>query len=154
MLASASLGVVIGFNVKLPNDVAKIAKQEGVEVRLYRVIYDVVEDMKRAVQGLLEPRKVEEVIGRVEVRALFKIPRVGTIAGCFVLEGRIERSALVRVIRRGEVIGDKIKIASLKRFKEDVREVAQGYECGIGLEGFEDFQEGDIFEAYVIKEER
>ncbi|MGQ9623210.1 MAG: translation initiation factor IF-2 [Candidatus Caldatribacteriaceae bacterium] len=154
MLASASLGIVIGFNVKLPNDVAKIAKQEGVEVRLYRVIYDVVEDMKRAVQGLLEPRKVEEVIGRVEVRALFKIPRVGTIAGCFVLEGRIERSALVRVIRRGEVIGDKIKIASLKRFKEDVREVAQGYECGIGLEGFEDFQEGDIFEAYVIKEER
>ncbi len=154
MLASASSGVVIGFNVKLPNDVAKIAKQEGVEVRLYRVIYDVVEDMKRAVQGLLEPRKVEEVIGRAEVRALFKIPRVGTIAGCSVLEGRIERSALVRVIRRGEVIGDRIKIASLKRFKEDVREVAQGYECGIGLEGFEDFQEKDIFEAYVIREER
>lgn len=154
MLASASSGVVIGFNVKLPNDVAKIAKQEGVEVRLYRVIYDVVEDMRWAVQGLLEPRKVEEVIGRAEVRALFKIPRVGTIAGCSVLEGRIERSALVRVIRRGEVIGDRIKIASLKRFKEDVREVAQGYECGIGLEGFEDFQEKDIFEAYVIREEQ
>lgn len=154
MLASASSGVVIGFNVKLPNDVAKVAKQEGVEVRLYRIIYDVVEDMKRAIQGLFEPRKVEEVIGKAEVRALFKIPRVGIVAGCYVLEGKIDRSAFVRVLRKGEVLGEKIRIASLKRFKDDVKEVAQGYECGIALEGFEGFTEGDIFEAYVIREER
>lgn len=154
MLASASSGVVIGFNVKLPNDVAKVAKQEGVEVRLYRIIYDVVEDMKRAIQGLFEPRKVEEVIGRAEVRALFKIPRVGIVAGCYVLEGKIDRSAFVRVLRKGELLGEKIRIASLKRFKDDVKEVAQGYECGIALEGFEGFTEGDIFEAYVIREER
>ncbi len=154
MLASASSGVVIGFNVKLPNDVAKVAKQEGVEVRLYRIIYDVVEDMKRAIQGLLEPRRVEEVIGRAEVRALFKIPRVGVVAGCYVLEGRIDRNAFVRVLRKGEVLSEKIRIASLKRFKDDVKEVAQGYECGIALDGFEGFAEGDILEAYVIKEER
>lgn len=154
MLASASSGVVIGFNVKLPNDVAKVAKQEGVEVRLYRIIYDVVEDMKRAIQGLLEPRKVEEVIGRAEVRALFKIPRVGVVAGCYVLEGRIDRNAFIRVLRKGEALGEKIRIASLKRFKDDVKEVAQGYECGIALDGFEGFAEGDILEAYVIKEER
>lgn len=154
MLASASSGIVIGFNVKLPNDVAKVAKQEGVEVRLYRIIYDVVEDMKRAIQGLLEPKKIEEVIGRAEVRALFRIPRVGIVAGCYVLEGKIERNAFVRVLRKGEVLGEKIRIASLKRFKDDVREVAQGYECGIALEGFEGFAEGDIFEAYVVREER
>ncbi len=154
MLASASSGIVIGFNVKLPNDVAKVAKQEGVEVRLYRIIYDVVEDMKRAIQGLSEPKKIEEVIGRAEVRALFKIPRVGIVAGCYVLEGKIDRNAFVRVLRKGEVLGEKIRIASLKRFKDDVREVAQGYECGIALEGFEGFAEGDIFEAYVIREER
>ncbi|MEN3202172.1 MAG: translation initiation factor IF-2 [Atribacterota bacterium] len=154
MLASASSGIVIGFNVKLPNDVAKVAKQEGVEVRLYRIIYDVVEDMKRAIQGLFEPKKIEEVIGRAEVRALFKIPRVGIVAGCYVLEGKIDRNAFVRVLRKGEVLGEKIRIASLKRFKDDVREVAQGYECGIALEGFEGFAEGDIFEAYVIREER
>lgn len=154
MLASASSGIVIGFNVKLPNDVAKVVKQEGVEVRLYRIIYDVVEDMKRAIQGLLEPKKIEEVIGRAEVRALFRIPRVGIVAGCYVLEGKIERNAFVRVLRKGEVLGEKIRIASLKRFKDDVREVAQGYECGIALEGFEGFAEGDIFEAYVVREER
>ncbi|MCS7242426.1 translation initiation factor IF-2 [Candidatus Caldatribacterium sp.] len=154
MLASASAGVVIGFNVKLPNDVAKVAKQEGVEVRLYRIIYDVVEDMKRAIQGLFEPRKVEEVIGRAEVRALFKIPRVGIVAGCYVLEGKVDRGAFVRVLRKGEVLGEKIRIASLKRFKDDVKEVAQGYECGIALEGFESFVEGDILEAYIIREER
>uniref|UniRef100_A0A7V4WLG5 Translation initiation factor IF-2 n=1 Tax=Candidatus Caldatribacterium saccharofermentans TaxID=1454753 RepID=A0A7V4WLG5_9BACT len=154
MLASASSGVVIGFNVKLPNEVAKVAKQEGVEVRLYRIIYDVVEDMKRAIQGLVEPRKVEEVIGRAEVRALFKVPRVGIVAGCYVLEGKIDRNAFVRVLRGGEVLQEKLRIASLKRFKDDVREVAQGYECGIALEGFEGFVEGDVFEAYVVKEER
>ncbi|MBC7216963.1 MAG: translation initiation factor IF-2 [Candidatus Caldatribacterium sp.] len=154
MLASASSGVVIGFNVKLPNDVAKVAKQEGVEVRLYRIIYDVVEDMKRAIQGLLEPKKVEEVIGRAEVRALFKIPRVGIVAGCYVLEGKIDRSAFVRVLRKDEVLADAVRIASLKRFKDDVKEVAQGYECGIALEGFESFAEGDILEAYVVKEKR
>lgn len=154
MLASASQGIVIGFNVKLLSEAAKIAKREGVEVRLYRVIYEVIDDIEKAIKGLIEPRKVEEVIGRVEVRAIFKIPRVGLVAGSYVTQGKIERGALVRVWRGEEVVKEGVKIASLRRFKEDVKEVTQGYECGIGLENFENLQEGDILEAYVIKEEK
>lgn len=153
MLASASQGIVIGFNVRLLSEAAKIAKREGVEVRLYRVIYEVIDDIEKAIKGLIEPRLVEETVGRAEVRAIFKIPRVGEIAGSYVTQGKIERGALARILRGEEVIKEGAKITSLKRFKEDVREVTQGYECGIGLENFDDFQEGDILEAYVIKEE-
>ncbi len=153
MLASASQGIVIGFNVRLLSEAAKIAKREGVEVRLYRVIYEVIDDIEKAIKGLIEPRLVEETLGRAEVRAIFKIPRVGEIAGSYVTQGKIERGALARILRGEEVIKEGAKITSLKRFKEDVREVTQGYECGIGLENFDDFQEGDILEAYVIKEE-
>ncbi|HXL02390.1 MAG TPA: translation initiation factor IF-2 [Candidatus Atribacteria bacterium] len=154
MLASASRGIVVGFNVKLLSEAAKIAKKEGVEVRLYRVIYEVIDDIEKAIKGLIAPRMVEEVLGRAEVRAIFKIPRVGAIAGSYVTQGKIERGALARVIRREETVKEGARITSLKRFKEDVKEVTQGYECGIGLENFDDFQEGDILEAYVIKEEK
>lgn len=154
MLASASQGIIIGFNVKLLSEAAKIAKKEGVEVRIYRVIYEVIDDIEKAIKGLIEPRKVEEVIGRAEVRAIFKIPRIGLVAGSYVTQGKIERGALVRVWRGEEVVKEGVKIASLRRFKEDVKEVTQGYECGIGLDNFENLQEGDILEAYVIKEEK
>ncbi len=154
MLASASQGIVVGFNVKLLGEAARLAKKEGVEVRLYQVIYEVIEDIEKAIKGLMEPRRVEEVIGRAEIRAIFRIPRVGAVAGSYVTQGKIEREALARVIREGEVIKEGAKISSLKRFKEDVKEVVQGYECGIGLEGFDDFQEGDILEVYTIREER
>ncbi len=154
MLASASKGIIVGFNVKLPNEVAKVAHREGIEVRLYRVIYDLIDDMDKAIQGMLEPKKVEEILGRLEVRALFKISRAGVIAGCYVTQGKIERGALIRIWRGKEIIRENVKIASLKRFKEDVKEVMQGYECGVGLEGFDAFAEGDILEAYVIREER
>jgi translation initiation factor IF-2 len=113
----------------------------------------VIDDIEKAIKGLIEPRLVEETLGRAEVRAIFKIPRVGEIAGSYVTQGKIERGALARILRGEEVIKEGAKITSLKRFKEDVREVTQGYECGIGLENFDDFQEGDILEAYVIKEE-
>ena len=154
MLASASQGIVVGFNVKLLGEAARLAKKEGVEVRLYQVIYEVIEDIEKAIKGLMEPRRVEEVIGRAEIRAIFRIPRVGAVAGSYVTQGKIEREALARVISEGEVIKEGAKISSLKRFKEDVKEVVQGYECGIGLEGFDDFQEGDILEVYTIREER
>jgi len=154
MLASASSGVIIGFNVKLPNEVAKTAKREKVDVRTYRIIYDLIEDLQRAIQGMKEPVKVEEVIGRAEVRAVFKIPRTGTVAGCYIIDGKLERNALVRVIRNGETIQEGLKISSLKRFKDDVKEVTQGCECGVGLNQFEDFKEGDILEAYLIREEK
>jgi translation initiation factor IF-2 len=154
MLASASLGVVVGFNVKLPNEVAKIAKREGVDVRLYRIIYELVDDMDKAIKGMLEPKKVEEILGKLEVRALFRVARAGTIAGCYVTQGKIERGALVRIWRGSDLIQEGVRISSLKHFKEDVREVTQGYECGVGLEGFDGFREGDILEVYVIREEK
>ncbi|MGB9553242.1 MAG: translation initiation factor IF-2, partial [bacterium] len=136
MLASASLGVVVGFNVKLPNEVARLAKREGVDVRLYRIIYDLIDDMDKAIKGMLEPKKVEEILGKLEVRALFRVARAGTIAGCYVTQGKIERGALVRIWRGQEMIQEGIRVSSLKHFKDDVREVTQGYECGVGLEGF------------------
>ncbi|MGQ9473870.1 MAG: translation initiation factor IF-2, partial [Candidatus Caldatribacteriaceae bacterium] len=154
MLASASSGVIVGFNVKLPNEVAKIAKREGIDARLYRIIYDLVDDMEKAIKGMTEPKKIEEIIGKLEVRALFRVAKVGTIAGCYVTQGKVERGALVRVWRGQELVQGGTKISSLKRFKEDVREVTQGYECGVGLEGFDDFREGDILEVYIIREEK
>ncbi|MDK2895981.1 MAG: translation initiation factor [Candidatus Atribacteria bacterium] len=154
MLASASQAIVVGFNVKLLSSAEKLAKQEGVEVRLYRVIYDLMEDIEKAITGMVEPQKVEETIGKAEVRAIFKIPRVGIIAGCYVTQGKIDRNAWVRVIRNEEMIKDKVKIVSLKHFKEDVREISQGYECGIGLDHFDELEEGDVLEAYVIREQK
>jgi translation initiation factor IF-2 len=153
MLASASNAVVIGFNVR-PDPVASMcAEDEKVDVRLYRVIYDAIDDVKKALEGLLEPEYREVVYGQAEVRATFKVPKAGVVAGCYVTEGRVPRSASVRVVRDGVVVHEG-KIASLRRFKDDVREVAAGFECGIGIENWNDVREGDIIEAYGKEEVR
>ncbi len=151
MLASASHAIIIGFNVRAVGRVKEIAEREKVEIRYYKVIYDVIDSIKKAMQGLLEPEYKEVIIGHAEVKQTFRIPKVGTVAGCLVTEGRIERSAKVRVLRDGVVIHDG-KIASLKRFKDDVKEVPAGYECGVGIENFNDIKEGDILEIYTIEE--
>jgi translation initiation factor IF-2 len=148
MLASASNAVIIGFNVRPDSRVAEIAEHEGVDIKLYDIIYNVIADVKAAMEGLLDPVFKEVVQGRAEVRDLFKIKKIGTIAGCSVLDGKIARSAGLKVVRDGVVVNDG-KIASLRRAKDDVREVAAGMECGIGIENFNDIHVGDILEAYV-----
>lgn len=151
MLASASNAIILGFNVRPDSNAKKAAEKEKVDIRTYRVIYDAIEDIKAALSGLLAPEIKEEELGQAEVRALFKVPKVGTVAGTYVTEGKILRSAKVRVVRDGVVIHDG-EILSLKRFKDDVKEVQAGYECGIGIERFNDLKEGDIIEAYIFKE--
>ncbi|MBE3571644.1 MAG: translation initiation factor IF-2 [Moorella humiferrea] len=151
MLAAASKAIIIGFNVRPDANARRAAEEAGVEIRLYRVIYEVIDEVKAAMTGLLEPEKREVILGRAEVRATFKVPKVGTVAGCFVTDGKIQNRALARVIRDGVVVFEG-RIESLKRFKDDVREVAQGYECGVGLEKFNDIKVGDIIEAYAIEE--
>lgn len=151
MLASASKAVVIGFNVR-PSTAAKaLAEQEQVDVRTYRVIYKAIEDVEAALVGMLEPEQVESELGTAEVRRVFHASRVGTIAGCYVQTGKIVRSAKIRVVRDGSIVHEGT-IGSLKRFTDDVREVPAGYECGLHVEGFDDVHEGDIIEAYEIKE--
>jgi translation initiation factor IF-2 len=150
MLASASDAVVIGFNVRPVGNAAQVADQEGVEIRTYSVIYKIVEDLRDAMQGMLEAVSVEEQIARVEVRATFKASRVGTIAGSYVEEGTVRRGAQARLVRDGTVIYDG-RIASLRRFKDDVREVTAGMECGIVLENYPDVKEGDVIEVYETR---
>ena len=150
MLASASTAVVIGFNVRPEPKAAELAERERVDVRLYSVIYDVVEDVRKAMEGLLEPSFRETSQGRAEVRNTFHISRIGTIAGCYILSGKIARNCNVRLLRDNVVVYEG-KISSLKRFKDDVREVAEGYECGIGIENFNDIRVGDQIEAYVME---
>ena len=123
------------------------------EIRSYRIIYDAIDDVTQAMKGMLAPKYRDVDQGRVEVRQVYKISSVGTVAGCYVTEGKVSRSAMIRVVRDGIVIAED-KIDSLKRFKDDVKEVAQGYECGIGLDKFNDVKEGDIFEAYIVEEYR
>lgn len=152
MLAAASNAIVIGFNIRPDANANALAEKEGVDIRLYNVIYEAIDDIKKALEGLLEPTITERVLGRAEVRRLFHISRVGTIAGCYVLEGVITRaSSGLRVIRDNVVIYDS-KIATLKRFKEDVKEVQAGYECGILIENFNDVKVGDILEDYIREE--
>lgn len=151
MLASASEAIVIGFNVKPTPQAKEVAKSERVDVRFYDIIYNLLDDVKKAMVGLLEPKYEEKIIGIVEIRAVFKIPKIGMVAGCYVKEGIVNRSSRIRVIRDGVVIYTG-KIASLKRFKEDVKEVAAGYECGIRIEGFQDIKVGDLIEVFEIKE--
>ncbi len=148
MLASASNAIIIGFNVRPDARVADIAEQEGVEIKLYDVIYDVIADMKAAMEGLLEPVYRAIDIGRADVREIFKVPKVGTIAGSYVTDGKITRNANLRLVRDGVVIYNS-KVLSLRRFKDDVKEVATGFECGIGIEGFNDIKVGDVIEAYI-----
>ncbi|MGB9715516.1 MAG: translation initiation factor IF-2 [Thermodesulfovibrionales bacterium] len=151
MLASASNAIIIGFNVRPEPKAYQSAEKEGVDIRLYNVIYDAIEDVKKALEGLLEPTIKEKTIGRAEVRQLFPISKVGTVAGCYVIDGIISRASDgIRVIRDNIVIYDG-KISSLKRFKEDVREVQAGYECGILIENFNDVKVGDILENYIVE---
>ncbi|HAM32615.1 MAG TPA: translation initiation factor IF-2 [Deltaproteobacteria bacterium] len=150
MLASASSAVIIGFNVRPEPKAAVLAEREGIDIRLYSVIYDVVDDVKKAMEGLLEPTLKEVVLGRAEVRNMFHISRIGTIAGCSVLSGKIARGANIRLLRDSVVVHEG-KLSSLKRFKDDVKEVAEGYECGLGIDGYNDLQVGDQIEAYVIE---
>jgi translation initiation factor IF-2 len=151
MLASASEAIIVGFNVRPDPGARKLAERETVDIRTYRIIYEALDDIKLAVRGLLKPEMRELVVGRAEVRAIFKVRKAGTIAGCYVTEGKITRSSAVRVIRDGVVVHDG-KIDSLKRFKDDAREVLAAFECGIGLEKFPDIRAHDILEAYAIQE--
>jgi translation initiation factor IF-2 len=151
MLASASNAVVIGFNVRPESKATAAAEREGVDLRLYTVIYDALNDVRDAMEGLLEPTFREKVLGRAEVRETFAIPNVGTIAGCFVVEGKIARNAAARLVRDHVVVYTG-KIVSLRRFKDDAREVQSGYECGIGLDNFQDVKVGDVIEAYEMEQ--
>ena len=150
-LASASNAIIIGFNVRPVPKAKVLAEQEKVDIRKYNIIYKAVEEIEQAMEGMLKPDTKEEVIATVEVRETFKVPKVGTIAGCYVQTGTVKRSASVNLIRN-EIVVHSGKIASLKRFKDDAREVAAGYECGIGLDGYDDIQVGDIFEVIEIVE--
>ena len=150
-LASASNALVVGFSVRPSAEAKHLAEREGVDIRTYRVIYKLTEDIEQALVGMLSPVTTEEILGEAEVRALFKVSRLGTIAGCMVTHGVVRRGAHVRVVRDGTVIYET-SIAQLKRFKEDAREVAEGFECGILLDGFNDVKDGDVLEAFETRE--
>jgi translation initiation factor IF-2 len=150
-LAMASNAVVVGFNVRPDSKAIALSEREGVDIRLYRVIYDAIDDIKAALSGMLKPEQRESELGRAEVRELFRVPKLGVIAGSYVLNGTMLRDARARLVRDGVVIYEG-RIASLRRFKDDVREVAQGYECGIGIEGYQDIKQGDIIEDFEVRE--
>lgn len=151
MLAAASNAIVIGFNVRPNLNALEVSKREKVDIRTYRVIYEAIEDIQKAVKGMLAPTIVEEVLGRAEVRATFRLPNGNSIAGIYIVNGKITRNSKVRLLRNDIVIFEGA-ISSLKRFKDDVREVASGYEAGIGLDNYNDLKEGDMLEAYILKE--
>jgi translation initiation factor IF-2 len=151
MLASASDGVIIGFNVRPVGDARNVADNEGVQIRTYSVIYQVMEDLRSAMEGLLEPEEVERTVATVEVRTTFKASRVGTIAGSFVRDGTVRRGAKARLVREGTIVYDG-RIGSLRRFQDDVREVQAGFECGIVLENYADIKEGDVIEVYETQQ--
>lgn len=151
ILASASNAIIIGFNVRPDNLAKEIAEREKVDLRLYRVIYQAIADVEAAMKGMLDPVFEEKVIGHAEVRQLFKASGVGTIAGSYVLDGVFQRGCSVRITREGEQIFEGA-LASLKRFKDDVKEVKSNYECGLVFEKFNDVKEGDIVEAYIMQE--
>jgi translation initiation factor IF-2 len=151
LLASASNAIIIGFNVRPEPKAAGLAEREGVDIRLYTIIYEALNDVRDALEGLLEPTFQEKVLGRAEVRQTFTVSGIGQIAGCFVTDGKILRGAKARLLRDHVVVHDG-RIASLKRFKEDAREVASGYECGMSLEGYQDVKAGDVIEAYEVEQ--
>ncbi|MBR5321005.1 MAG: translation initiation factor IF-2, partial [Clostridia bacterium] len=153
MLASASNAIIVGFNVRPDPVASEIAERDGVDMRMYRIIYDCIEEIEDAMKGMLAPKFREVLLGRVEVRNVFKLSSAGMVAGSYVQNGKVTRNAQIRVVRDGIVIAED-SISSLKRFKDDVKEVASGYECGIGLNKFNDVKEGDIFEAFIMEEYR
>ena len=153
LLAIASRAIVIGFNVTPDTSAQNLARTKGVSIREYQVIYRLVEDVEKALQGLLEPEEQEVVVGEAEVREVFKISKIGQIAGCYMRSGEFRRKALARVVRGDKVIHDG-SISSLKHEKDDVNQVRKGFECGIGLKGFQDFKIGDALQCYVLEEVR
>jgi translation initiation factor IF-2 len=157
LLASASDAIIIGFQVRPSLGARQLAEKEGVEIKLYSIIYKAIEEIKAAIEGMLEPTKEENILGQAEVREVYKISKIGTIAGCYVQEGKILRNSRIRLIRDGIVIfptkeGQHGEISSLKRFKEDAKEVRQGLECGISVKNFNDIKVGDVIEGYEIVE--
>jgi translation initiation factor IF-2 len=153
MLASASNAIVLGFNVDVDSASRRTAEAQGVEIRSYNIIYKLLEDIELALNGLLEPKFVERTIGVAEVRKIYRIPRIGAIAGSYVLDGEIRRNAKARVKRGDEVVVENVSVGSLKREKDDAREVRAGFECGISLVGFDAYQEGDRIEFFVTERE-
>ena len=151
MLASASNAIIIGFNVRPDVKARKYGEDEKIDIRMYRVIYEAIDDVKKAMEGLLDPEYREKYLGRAEVRQTFKVPNIGTIAGSYIIDGKMQRNANIRVLRDSVIIYDG-KLASLKRFKDDAKEVVEGYECGIGVKDFNDLKEGDIIEGYIMEE--
>lgn len=152
LLASTAKGVIVGFNVRPDGNSARMAKEKGIEIKSYSIIYELVDDLKKALAGLLAPTVVEKSMGRAEVRNTFVVPKMGTIAGCFITEGKIARSHQVRLLRDSKIVYEG-KIGSLKRFKDDAREVASGFECGVGIENFNDIKVGDVIESFVKEEQ-
>jgi translation initiation factor IF-2 len=150
LLASASQAIIVAFNIRPERNAAELAEKEGVDIRLYTVIYNLVDEIRAAMTGLLEPKFQEVFQGRAEVRETFKVPKAGTIAGCMVVDGVIPRTASIRLLRDNRVILEG-KIASLRHFKNDVSEVRQGFECGIGIEKFQDIKVGDVIEAFKVE---
>ncbi|RCK76251.1 MAG: Translation initiation factor 2 [Anaerolineae bacterium] len=150
MLAAASNAVIIGFNVQADVAARNMAESEGVSIRLYDIIYRLTEDVEKALKGMLEPEEKEKILGHAEVRAIFRISKVGNVAGCYVRDGEIRRNGRIRVIRNGETVGEGA-VSSLKHLTEDVREVKQGFECGIAIKGFDAFQVGDVLECFIIE---
>jgi translation initiation factor IF-2 len=151
LLASASDAIIIGFQVRPSLNARKLAEAEQIQIKLYSIIYDAIEEVKAAMEGMLKPEFEEKVVGNIEVRDVFKITRVGTVAGCMVLDGKVSRHTKVRVIRDGIVVYTG-ELASLKRFKDDVKEVTKGFECGLNINNFNDIKVGDIIEGYDIVE--
>lgn len=151
MLANASNAIIVGFNVRPDAGALASAEQNEVDIRLYRVIYQAIEEIEAAMKGMLDPEFKEVVIGYAEVRQTFKVSNVGTIAGCYVTQGKIQRNAEIRIVRNGIIVHEGT-INSLKRFKDDAKEVAENFECGIGVENFNDIKEGDTIECFVMEE--
>ena len=151
-LANAGGAIIVGFHVRPAGKAAQLAEQEGVDIKLYDIIYDAIDDVKKAMVGLLAPIKKEKAVGKVEVRVTFTIPKIGLVAGSFVLEGKVTRQSLCKLIRDNVQIYTG-RLGSLRRFKDDVREVVAGYECGLTIDGYQDIKVGDIVEAYEIVEE-
>ena len=148
-LAHASHAIIIGFNVQPDSAAERVAESLGVDIRSYDVIYKLIESVELALKGLLEPEYADKLIGVAEVRRVIRLPKIGNIAGSYILEGVARRNAKARVVRQGNVLVSGVAVASLKRFEDDVREVRTGFECGIGLDGFHDFAEGDRIEFFV-----
>jgi translation initiation factor IF-2 len=150
-LATASKAVVIGFNVRADQQAKRLAETNGIDIRYYNIIYDAVDEVKAAMSGMLAPEQREEVIGQVEIRQIFRVPKIGNVAGCMVTDGVVRRGARVRLLRENTVVwtGD---LDTLKRFKDDVREVREGFECGLSLKNYDDIREGDQLEVFEIRE--